>query len=83
MLIRSPHELAVMLKTQRSKLKLSQKEIGDLVGLRQKTISAIENNPENTKVSTLFRVLSALETGLKAYSKKESSDIKKRWHEEW
>lgn len=36
MLIHSPHELALLLKNQRKLLKLSQSEVGSLVGLKQK-----------------------------------------------
>ena len=64
MLIHSPHELALAIKNRRKQLNLTQEAVSDLVGLKQKTISAIENNPDNIRLSTLFRVLAALETDL-------------------
>lgn len=82
MLIHSPYELALFIKNQRKNLKLSQKEVGELVGLKQKTISAIENNAENVKLSTLFRILSALEMELKIESRKVDKAVD-QWKEEW
>lgn len=80
MLIRSPKELAMLITNKRKKLKLSQTEVANLVGLKQKTISAFENKPENLKLDTLFLVLSALELDLNIASK-SNNDI--RWKEEW
>ena len=83
MLIRSPKELALFILNQRKKLKLSQMAVSDLVGLKQKTISALENKPESTQLDTLFRVLSALELDIKVSSKKEATVTETQWKEEW
>ncbi|KTD40754.1 helix-turn-helix domain-containing protein [Legionella parisiensis] len=83
MLIHSSLELALLLKNQRKKLKLSQEEVAALVGLKQKTISAIENNPENMRLSTLFRILSALDLDLKILTKNESNTTTNQWNDEW
>lgn len=83
MLIQSPKELALFIINQRKKLKLSQKEVGNLVGLKQKTLSALENKPENTQLETLFRVLSALNLNIKMLAKDEAPLTKNRWKEEW
>ncbi|WP_392536867.1 helix-turn-helix domain-containing protein [Legionella sp. 227] len=82
MLIHSPQELALLIKNQRKKLKLSQAEVADLVGLKQKTISAIENNPENMRLSTLFRILSALSLDFNASTKSEPTTTNP-WNDEW
>lgn len=82
MFIRSPKELAQLVVSQRKKLKLSQTEVGDLVGLKQKTISAFENKPESTKLDTLFLILSAV--GLDVMiTTKDNSNFTKQWKEEW
>ena len=60
MLISSPKLLALFAANQRKKLKLSQAEVGDRVGLQQQTISDFENNPDGTHLDTLFRILSAI-----------------------
>lgn len=83
MLIRSPKELALFISNQRKKLKLSQVEVSNLVGLKQKTISALENKPESTQLDTLFRVLSALNLDIKIFGKDETLTSKIRWKEEW
>ena len=80
MIINSPKDLGLFIAAERKKQKLSQKKVGDLVGLKQKTISAIENNPETVKLDTLFRVLSALSLEISITSKDDSSN---KWSEEW
>jgi HTH-type transcriptional regulator/antitoxin HipB len=80
MLIHSPYDLALLIKNRRKKLKLTQKEASDLVGLKQKTISAMENNPVNIRISTLFRVLAALETDMRLVPRNETEKL---WNEEW
>lgn len=83
MLVHSPKELALLIANQRKKLKLSQAAVGSLVGLQQKTISAIENKPERMQVDTLFRVLAALKLDLQLLGKDERLKSKSRWLEEW
>jgi len=78
----SPAELSMLIKNQRKKLQLSQTGVGKLVGLKQKTISAIENTPDNVKLSTVFRVISALDLEMRTTPKKQSGTIK-QWADEW
>lgn len=83
MLIRSPKELALLISNQRKKLKLSQTEIGKLVGLKQQTISEFEIKPEGTKLSTLFHILSAVNLDIKILTKDDAVLTKNEWKEEW
>ena len=83
MLIRSPKELALLVISQRKKLKLSQATVADLVGLKQKTLSAFENKPEGTKIDTLFRILSAVNLDMTLASKDNDLSTKSPWKEEW
>ena len=83
MLIHSPKELALFIVNQRKKYKLSQTEVANKVGLKQKTISAFENKPEGTKIETLFHILSAVNVDMRIVSKDEESTVKARWKEEW
>lgn len=83
MLARSPKELALFISNQRKKLKLSQAEVGKRVGLKQQTISEFENNPEGTKLSTLFHILSAVNLDIKILTKNNVSLTKTKWTEEW
>jgi len=63
------------------KNKLTQTDVGKLVGLKQQTISEFENNPEGTKLSTLFRILSAIK--LELYLSEKNKPLKSAWKEEW
>lgn len=81
MIIHSPKDLALIVMDQRKKVKLSQSEVGDLVGLKQTTISAFENKPENTKLDTLFRILSAVNIEISISPK--DKPFKAEWKEEW
>lgn len=83
MLIRSPKELALMAINQRKKLKLSQSDVGKLVGLKQQTISEFEIRPESTKLITLFYILSAVKLDMQLLAKDETSKTKSQWKEEW
>lgn len=82
MLIHSPNELAMLVMNHRKKLKLSQAEVGNLVGLAQKRISAFENKPESIQLSTLFRILSALNLDVKIVTKNEPNTTSQR-EDEW
>ena len=83
MLIHSPDDLAILAKNQRTKLQLTQEDVANLVGLKQKTISAIENNPENIRLSTLFRVLAALEMSMQLMPKNKTHQTQEQWDNEW
>lgn len=83
MFVRSPKELALLVASHRKKLKLSQAEIGKLVGLKQQTISEFEIRPESTHIDTLFRILSALNLDVQLVAKDEIPAIKTKWKEEW
>jgi len=83
MYIPSPQALAQFVINQRKKLKLSQEEVGNRVGLKQKTISAFENRPEGTKIDTLFDILSAVNLDLNISPKNEDASIQSEWKEEW
>ncbi|MBT3783641.1 helix-turn-helix domain-containing protein [bacterium] len=58
--IRNSTQLGKELSRLRHKQALTQKELGELVSLRQATISALENGNPGTRLQTLFDILSAL-----------------------
>lgn len=80
MLIPSPKELALLVISQRKKLKLSQSKVASRVGLQQKTISAFENKPETTELNTLFLILSAVNLDMLVIAKDKNII---QWKEEW
>jgi HTH-type transcriptional regulator/antitoxin HipB len=81
MIANSPKDLALLAINQRKLLKLTQRAVADMVGLKQKTISAFENKPESTKIETVFLILSALKLDI-GITPKNQNDIKK-WNQEW
>ena len=83
MLICSPKELALLVVSQRKKLKLSQAQVGKLVGLKQQTISEFETKPDGTKLTTLFHILSAVNLDMKLLTKDGQPQSKIQWKEEW
>ena len=83
MLIHSPKELALLVSNHRKKLKLSQSDVGQSVGLKQQTVSTFENKPEGTKLETLFDILSALNLDIKITPKDKTAAVKSKWKQEW
>jgi HTH-type transcriptional regulator/antitoxin HipB len=49
-----------LIRGERKRKELSQKELASMAGLRQASISAIENGSPNTKLQTLLTVLLSL-----------------------
>ena len=74
---------ALALIAMRKKRNLSQSTIGELVGLKQQTISAFENNPCGTKLESLFRILSAMGADIEIHEKNAINPTAKKWTEEW
>ncbi len=49
------------IKQTRQELKLTQEELGKLIGVQKAQISRIENNASNVTIETLMRVFNALQ----------------------
>lgn len=60
MVISTTDMLAEVIRDRRIRRSLNQEQVGQLVGIKQTTISALENHPERSRVETLFKILSAL-----------------------
>ncbi len=60
-LARDPKQIGNIIRRARKKRALSQKELGDRTGLRQETISLIENGHHAARIETLLAVLAALD----------------------
>lgn len=59
-LVLIPKQLAVVLKSRRKSLNLTQTEAGERVGLLPKTISLLESHPERCSLESLYKLVSAL-----------------------
>ena len=57
---RTPVQLGAALKSARTRRGLTQTDAASRVGLKQKTVSSLENVGARTSVDTLYKMLSAL-----------------------
>ena len=86
MLIHTPTDLAQYYRDQRKKQGLTQVSVSDEISVRQDTVSKFELKPENVRLDTLFRLLSALDMELHVVPKGQSLssvDDEKGWTEQW
>ncbi|WP_275096666.1 helix-turn-helix domain-containing protein [Sedimenticola hydrogenitrophicus] len=85
MLIHSPKDLAAYYRDLRKARGLSQTEVAEEVVIRQDTVSKFETRPDNVRLDTLFRLLSALELEVHLVPKGESvvEGDKEQWSEPW
>ncbi|MCA3989853.1 helix-turn-helix domain-containing protein [Vibrio vulnificus] len=56
MYVSEPSALANWMRESRQNSGLTQKQVSELSGLRQATISKIENDPESCSIETLLRL---------------------------
>lgn len=63
--VRSPKQLGAAIRRQRKLMKLSQSDLGAKSGLRQETISFLENGNPAVRLDTLLSVLAALDLELR------------------
>ena len=62
---RSPDQLGNIIRTARKKRGMSQTVLGQKAGLRQETISLLENGHPAAKLETILSVLAALDLELR------------------
>lgn len=63
-MVRSPEQLGALIHQARLQRSMSQKDLADLIGTYQKTISSIENGSPGAKLETMFSLLAALDLDL-------------------
>ena len=74
MVITTAKMLSHVIREFRYQGDLSQTDVAKLAGTTQARISAFENDPERTKLETLFKILAGLELELVVQPRKKSSD---------
>ena len=76
-LVRLPKDVGHAIREERKAKKLTQKQLADLSGVWQETISKIESGAVNTKLETIFNLLSALdfEITISKRSKASAADL--------
>jgi HTH-type transcriptional regulator/antitoxin HipB len=57
---RTPKQLGAVLKSCRSQRRLTQREAGARVGLKQGTVSHIETDATHARIESLYRLMSSL-----------------------
>lgn len=60
-LARTPQQIGNLIQRTRRNLGMSQSDLGNRTGLRQSTISLIEQGNAATKLGTVLKVLAALD----------------------
>lgn len=83
MRITSPNLLSQALRQARLDRGLTQTDVAQLVGMKQSTVSAIENHPDQARLKTLFRILSALGLELAFAERTDAPRDSLEWDEEW
>jgi HTH-type transcriptional regulator/antitoxin HipB len=74
-LARSPEQLGNAIRRVRKKRGMSQSELGEKAGLRQETISLIENGNPAAKFETILAVLSALDLEIMIHERSKRTDF--------
>ncbi|MDN3652319.1 helix-turn-helix domain-containing protein [Thalassotalea ponticola] len=86
MKLNNSKELADYIKMQRKKLQRTQTDVAQHVGLKQKTISAIENSAGTSRIDTLFKVANELGLSVELKPKQENTGDgaqNSSWDQEW
>lgn len=58
--LRSPSDVGTLVRSLRKQRNLTQTELSKITGIKQQTISSIENGVQNAELKTLFIILSNL-----------------------
>ncbi|MEZ8105365.1 MULTISPECIES: type II toxin-antitoxin system antitoxin HipB [Vibrio] len=82
-MIYSPQQLANTLLLIRQKNKWTQSELAKKVGIKQATISNFENRPEKATISTMFKLIQALDLTLKIETKDAKNNQSTVDEEDW
>jgi HTH-type transcriptional regulator/antitoxin HipB len=73
--IYSPQQLANVLLLIRQKNGWTQSEVAKRVGIKQATISNFENKPEKATISTMFKIVQALDLTVKIETRTENEIV--------
>ncbi|CAK1699767.1 HTH-type transcriptional regulator/antitoxin HipB [Vibrio crassostreae] len=82
-MIYSPQQLANTLLLIRQKNRWTQSELAKKVGIKQATISNFENRPEKATISTMFKLIQALDLTLKIEPKDAKNSQSTVDEEDW
>ena len=69
--VRLPNQLGAIIQSERLRQGMTQSELASLTCTQQKTISAIENGSEGTKLGTLLSVIASLDLDMQIVPRKQ------------
>ncbi|GAB5466633.1 MAG: helix-turn-helix transcriptional regulator [Candidatus Kapaibacteriales bacterium] len=67
--------LGRMIRATRKEKKMTQKELGDLVGVNKSQISKLENNANDARIDTILKVFQALKAEIQFHVKLDERHI--------
>lgn len=70
-IVRLPSQLGAVIQSARLRRNMTQQQLASLIGKQQKTISAIENGSEGTKLDTLLSVIAMLDLDLQVVPRRK------------
>lgn len=76
---RTPQQLGQVLRARRTRLKLSQTDVGLKVGIKQDTVSTLEIHTPSSSIETLFKALSALGLEIVVREKSRAGASGEKW----
>lgn len=79
MIVATPKALAAWYKSVRTTKGLTQTEVAERCLMTQKQISEFENGKLNVTISTLFRLLNAVQLNINLVEFKTSNDGRGQW----
>lgn len=68
--------LGEMIKTVRKERKLTQEQLGELIGVQKSQISKLERSMKNVTLETILKVFNALKANIKLSVQLKDSDLK-------
>lgn len=74
-LARTPRQIGTIIRRNRKRLAWSQSELGERAGLRQETISLIENGNPAVRLDTLLAVLAALDLEFRIAARSRNASV--------
>lgn len=67
--------LSELIRTVRKERKLTQEQLGELIGVQKSQISKLERNMKNVTLETILKVFNALKANLKLSIQLNDSDL--------
>ena len=74
-LARTPRQIGTIIRRNRKRLAWSQNDLGERAGLRQETISLIENGNPAVRLDTMLAVLAALELEFRIAARSRNASV--------